>query len=124
MLQIHSILDQSEIDEKKKTDLSPNIQSKNLQDELFQERIKEQKQRRYFRWIMFAAFFLLLLAQYIALCIFIKVAIEQDFLTKIETLLAIIIPATLGETYAIIHIMVKFIFSPGDFKPSPNKTSD
>lgn len=89
---------------------------KHSQDDLFYEQVEEQKQRRWFRWIMFILFFLLLLAQHGLIAWFIYCMILRDLISNVQPLLAVIIPATLGETYAIINVMVKFIFSPGNFE--------
>ena len=83
--------------------------------ELFRERVAEQKQRRYFRNVMFLCFFLLLLLQYVGLAVLVAFAVKDGFVSDIQLLLGIIVPATLGETYAIIRVMVNFVFSPGDF---------
>lgn len=85
------------------------------QAKLNEEKIKEQKQRRTFRWVMFVCFFLLLLGQHGLLCWFIGVAIANGFIGNIQPLLTIIMPATLGETYFIMREMVHFVFTPGDF---------
>lgn len=89
------------------------------QDDLFDEQVAEQKQRRRFRCLMFWLFFGLLLIQHYLLFKFVQYAIISEKIVDIQPLLSIIIPATLGETYAIIKIMVTFIFSPGNFE---NKT--
>ena len=91
-----------------------------LSVELFKERVAEQRQRRRFRIIMFWCFFILLLVQYAGLAALIWFAVRDSFIDKVQPLLSIIIPATLGETYAIIRVMVNFVFSPGDFGENKN----
>lgn len=93
---------------------------KHSQDDLFYEQVEEQKQRRWFRWIMFALFFLLLIVQHGLIAWFIYCMVLRDLIGNIQPLLAVIIPATLGETYAIINVMVKYIFSPGNFEQKAN----
>lgn len=89
---------------------------KHNQDDLFYEQVEEQKQRRWFRWIMLVLFFLLLIVQHVLISLFVYDMISRDLIGVVQPLLAVIIPATLGETYAIINVMVKFIFSPGNFE--------
>lgn len=89
---------------------------KHDQDDLFYEQVEEQKQRRWFRWIMFVLFFILLIAQHALIAWFVYSMFKEGLISSIQPLLATIIPATLGETYAIINVMVKFIFSPGNFE--------
>lgn len=90
--------------------------SSSQQQKLFEEKLREQKQRYRFRWIISIFFALLLLGQHILLACFITSMISADKIQTIQPLLSIIIPATLGETYAIIKIIVKYVFAPGDFK--------
>ncbi len=90
-------------------------------DELFNERLKELKQRRRFRNLMFWAFFLLLLMQYIALGLFMLDATNKGYIVQIQVLLSIIIPSTLGETWAIHKTMVNYVFSPGDYTNTNKK---
>lgn len=87
----------------------------NQSERLFEEKIKEQKQRRNFRRIMFMCFFVLLVIQYIMLYQFVEYVLTNDLLADAQLILNIIIPSTLGETYIIMREMVKFVFTPGDF---------
>lgn len=87
-----------------------------LQQELTREQIEEQKQRRKYRGVMFWCFFGLLIFQYLLMAIFICVVLCCNLIMQTQALFSVIIPATFVETYGIIQIMVKFIFSPGDFK--------
>ena len=93
----------------------PSADSSLIQIRLGNEHVAEQKQRRLFRTRMFRCFFSLLVAQHFGLAAFIYLAINREIITEIQPLLEIIVSATLAETYAIIRIMVKFVFSPGDF---------
>ena len=101
------------------TDLSKLQETIHL--ELNKERVAEQKQRRRFRISMFICFFILLLLQHIGLAVLIYFSIKKSLIAEIQPLLEIIISATLAETYAIIRIMVKFVFSPGDFDDKKQK---
>lgn len=96
--------------------LTHKKRKKHDQDDLFYEQVEEQKQRRWFRWIMLVLFFLLLIVQHVLISWFVYDMIDKGLISAIQPLLAVIIPATLGETYAIINVMVKFIFSPGNFE--------
>ncbi len=95
----------------------------NQQYELNDEKIKEQRQRRKYREVMFKRFFALLVFQHILLAIFIGCIICIGSLPALQPLLVVIIPATLGETYIIMRQMVQFIFQPGDYElPDKNKS--
>lgn len=89
---------------------------KYTQDDLFAEQVLEQKQRRHFRCLMFWLFFLLLLGQHMLLIWFVCYLAGNEIIKEAQPILAVVIPSTLGETYAIINVMVKFIFSPGNFE--------
>lgn len=97
------------------TPTTSNSKSNSQQQKLFNEKIKEQQQRYWFRWIISGFFMILLIAQHFLLFIFVKAMIKHDQIQNIQPLLGIIIPATLGETYAIMKIIVKYVFAPGDF---------
>ena len=90
--------------------------------ELIKEQVAEQKQRRGFRDKMYRSFLLLLSVQHVFLISLIIAAVVFNFVVELQPLLAVIVPATLGETYAIIKVMVTFVFSPGDFKAKVEKT--
>lgn len=89
---------------------------RNQSERLLEEKIKEQKQRRHFRWFMFICFFILLVVQYYLLYLFVKYILENNMLANAQLVLNIIIPSTLGETYIIMREMVNFVFTSGDFK--------
>lgn len=114
---IADILDQQT--SQRATDTSVKTEDQNSsnqqQAQLNNEKIEEQKQRRKFRLVMFWCFFSLLLIQHILLACFIICSIANNFINNIQPLLAIIIPATLGETYFIMRQMVQFVFTSGDF---------
>lgn len=90
--------------------------AKFTQDDLLSEQVAEQRQRRNFRRIMFWLFFLLLIGQHILLSWFTIHMILHGMFNDAAPLLKIVIPATLGETFFVIKVMVKFIFSPGNFE--------
>lgn len=94
----------------------PGVFDKIRQNGLYVEQVEEQKQRRKLRRVMFTLFFILLIIQHGLIAWFVGYLLIKELISDMQPLLAIIIPATLGETYAIINVMVKFIFSPGNFE--------
>lgn len=100
---------------KKEFEQETNAESAKIQLALQSEKVEEQKQRRDMRWIMFFAFTSILVWQYLFLVVFVLYMSLMGHIEKIQPLLIIIIPATLGETYAVIRVMVKYVFSPGDY---------
>ena len=101
--------------------LLKNMSQDKLATELLREQVSEQRQRRRFRVLMFWSFLILLLAQHVGLAVLIGFAIAGGFIEEVQPLLSVITSATLVETFAIIRIMVKFIFSPGDFRGSEDR---
>lgn len=93
----------------------PSEQSKTLQEQLNNERLREIQFKNYFRMVASVFFAFLLAGQNIAVFYIIYLALRLNLLKDLQLIFATLVGATLTETYFITKIIINFIFSTTDY---------
>lgn len=84
--------------------------------EILKMEIRDKKHKLWFRIIVSPVLIALLLVQNYLICVFVFHAYHDGRLEQLGTILSIVCTATLAETAAIVHTMVKWVFSDMEYK--------
>ncbi|HEY3375536.1 MAG TPA: hypothetical protein VGK02_10850 [Candidatus Aquicultor sp.] len=104
----------------------PYIQRKPIKhhERLLQAELADVKQQIRMRWVLAFFFGALLIAQHAGLFLILKWTLEKGILPQLQTVFAILIPATLAQTYGIASLIVDRMFKSIDYTDKQDRFND
>lgn len=93
-------------------------------EKLHKAELHDVNQQIWMRWVLAGFFGLLLVLQHVGLFFVLLWSLRREILTDIQPLLAILVPATLAQTYGISRLIVDRMFKPIDFGDKQERFDD